>query len=170
MRLVILLRNVLFHISLDTAAFCYNFPGHAIDKCVDMGIDNMLLIGNVGKLVKLAAGISNTNSYASDGRREIFAAHTALVGGSAIQIRTVMGCTTCDQILSLLTNWGIREKVMESIMAAIAEYGIERSRGRVNVGVALFSEEFGLLGQTANAKSILVKVAQEQFSLSHKLK
>ena len=135
-----------------------------------MGIKNILLVGNVGKLIKLAAGIANTNSYASDGRREIFAAHTAIVGGTSSQVRTVMNCITCDEILSLLTNWGIRDKVMASIMSSINDYATRRSSGKVTLGVALFSEQFGLLGATVNTKNVLVKVSQEQFALSLKLK
>lgn len=158
------------HVSLDTAIRCYNFPGYAIDSAVTMGIENMLLVGNVGKLVKLAAGIMNTNSYASDGRREIFAAHTALVGGTAMQVRTVMGCITCDEILALLDSWGLRDRVMNSIMMAINNYVRTRSQGKLRFGVALFSEEYGLLGQTMDTKNVLVKVSQEQFALSLKLK
>ena len=59
---------------------------------------------------------------------------------------------------------------MASIMNSINEYGTLRSRGKVNLAVALFSEEFGLLGQTINTKNVLVKVSQEQFALSLKLK
>jgi cobalt-precorrin-5B (C1)-methyltransferase len=162
--------NMQLHVPLTTAVYCYNYPGQAIDTCVSLGVENLLLVGNVGKLVKLAAGIVNTNSYASDGRREIFAAHVALVGGTAVQVRTVMSCITCDEILGLLTNWGIRDRVMMSIMNSINEYGKTRSRGKIRFGVALFSEEFGLLGQTVDTKNVLVKVSQEQFSLSLKLK
>lgn len=162
--------NQQLHVPLTTAVHCYNFPGQAIDTCVSLGVENLLLVGNVGKLVKLAAGITNTNSYASDGRREIFAAHTAIVGGTSSQVRTVMNCTTCDEILALFTNWGIRDRVMASVMNSINEYGSIRSKGRINFGVALFSEEFGLLGQTTGTKNVLVKVSQEQFALSLKLK
>ena len=158
------------HVSLKTAINCFNFPGTAIDAACDAGIENFLLVGNVGKLVKMAAGIMNTNSYASDGRREIFAAHTAIVGGTSSQVRTVMGCTTCDEILSLLNNWGLRDRVMASIMGKINEAVERRCHGRVKFGVALFSEEFGLLGATANTRNVLVKVSQEQFALSLKLK
>ncbi len=158
------------HVPLKTAVYCYNYPGQAIDSCVVNGVENLLLVGNVGKLVKLAAGITNTNSYASDGRREIFAAHTAIVGGTASQVRTVMNCTTCDEILALFTNWGLRDRVMMSVMNSINEYANSRSRGRLNLGVALFSEEFGLLGQTVGTKNVLVKVSQEQFALSLRLK
>ena len=162
--------NSQLHVPLTTAAHCYNYPGQAIDSCVSYGVTNMLLVGNVGKLVKLAAGITNTNSFASDGRREIFAAHTAIIGGTSSQVRTVMHCLTCDEILALLTTWGIRDRVMSSIMNSIAEYCTIRSRGRLNLAVALFSEEFGLLGSTINTKNVLVKVSQEQFALSLKLK
>ena len=158
------------HVPLKTAVYCYNYPGQAIDSCVANGVENLLLVGNVGKLVKLAAGITNTNSFASDGRREIFAAHTAIVGGTASQVRTVMSCTTCDEILALFTNWGLRDRVMMSVMNSINEYANSRSRGRLNLGVALFSEEFGLLGQTVGTKNVLVKVSQEQFALSLRLK
>lgn len=162
--------NSQLHVPLTTAAHCYNYPGQAIDSCVSYGVTNMLLVGNVGKLIKLAAGITNTNSFASDGRREIFAAHTAIVGGTSSQVRTVMNCLTCDEILALLTSWGIRDRVMSSIMNSIAEYCTIRSHGRLNLAVALFSEEFGLLGATINTKNVLVKVSQEQFALSLKLK
>jgi cobalt-precorrin-5B (C1)-methyltransferase len=162
--------NEQLHVPLKTAVFCYNYPGQAIDTCVEKQVENVLLVGNVGKLIKLAAGITNTNSYASDGRREIFASHTALVGGTAAQVRTVMGCINCDEILSLLDSWGLRDKVMESIMGAIDEYLKVRTDRRLRVAVALFSEQFGLLGQTSDTKNVLVKVSQEQFALSLKLK
>ncbi len=162
--------NEKLHVSLDTAIFCYNYPGQAIDTCSEIGVENLLLVGNIGKLVKLAAGISNTNSYASDGRREIFAAHTAIVGGTASQVRTVMGCLTCDEILSLLDNWGLRDRVMGSIMKAIEDYVKMRINTNMKFAVALFSDDFGLLGYTSETKNVLVKVSQEQFALSHKLK
>lgn len=158
------------HLSLKTAVNCFNFPGSAIDAACDAGVENLLLVGNVGKLVKMAAGIMNTNSYASDGRREIFAAHTAIVGGTSSQVRTVMGCITCDEILALLNNWGLRDRVMASIMGKINEAVARRCNGRLKFGVALFSEEFGLLGATVDTRNVLIKVSQEQYALSLKLK
>ncbi len=162
--------NEQLHVPLKTAVFCYNYPGQAIDTCVEKKVENVLLVGNIGKLVKLAAGITNTNSFASDGRREIFAAHTAIVGGTSAQVRTVMGCRTCDEILALLDTWGLRDRVMSSIMKSIEDYLKVRTGGKCKVAVALFSETFGLLGQTSETKNVLVKVSQEQFALSLKLK
>ena len=81
-----------------------------------------------------------------------------------------MGCITCDEILALLDSWGLRERVMASIMNSIEEYVKARTDRRMRVAVALFSETFGLLGQTMDTKNVLVKVSQEQFALSLKLK
>ncbi len=158
------------HVSLSTAIRCYNYPGDAIDIAVDNGIENMLLVGNAGKLVKLAAGIMNTHSASSDGRKEIFAAHTAMVGGSSTQARTIMSCVTTDEILSLIDTWGLKDRVMSSIMTQINDAVYRRSRGKLRFGVALFSQEYGMLGQTVGTKNVLVKVSQEQYALSLKLK
>ncbi|RKM59111.1 cobalamin biosynthesis protein CbiD [Butyrivibrio sp. XB500-5] len=158
------------HVSLNTSIYCFNFPGFAIDAAVNAGIESILLVGNAGKLVKLAAGIMNTNSYASDGRREIFAAHTAIVGGTSSQVRTVMACVTVDEILSLLDTWGLRERVMASIMNEIDRAVENRCHGKLKFGVALFSEAFGLLGTTKNTRNVIIKVSQDQYALSLKLK
>ncbi len=158
------------HVDLKTSVNCYNFPGQAIDQAVHEHVENLLLVGNAGKLVKLAAGIMNTNSTASDARREIFAAHTALVGGTAPQAKTIMGCVTVDEMLALLDSWGLRDRVMQSIMAEIEQSVRRRCGGRLRFGVALFSEQFGLLGQTSDTKNVLIKVSQEQYALSLRMK
>ncbi len=158
------------HVDLKTSIFCYNFPGHAIDKAVEEGVENLLLVGNAGKLVKLAAGIMNTNSTAADARKEIFAAHVSMVGGTAVQAKTIMGCVTVDEILALLGNWGLRDKVMQSIMMEIDRSVRRRSGGKLRFGVALFSEQFGFLGQTPDTRNVLIKVSQEQYALSLKMK
>ncbi|MCR5670162.1 MAG: cobalt-precorrin-5B (C(1))-methyltransferase [Butyrivibrio sp.] len=158
------------HVDLKTCIRCYNFPGHAIDEAVAQGVENLLLVGNVGKLVKLAAGIMNTNSTASDARKEIFAAHTSFVGGTSNQGKIIMNCVCVDEILAHLDSWGLRESVMESIMGRVQEAVKRRCGGKLNFGVALFSETFGLLGQTENITNVITKVSQEQYALSLKLK
>ena len=162
--------NTQLHVDLKTCIMCYNFPGQAIDMAVQEHVENLLLVGNVGKLVKLSAGIMNTNSTASDARREIFAAHTAMVGGTSSQAKIIMGCNSVDEIIALIDSWGLRDRVMTSIMGRIHESVRRRCGGKLNFGVALFSESFGLLGQTVNTKNVLVKVSQEQYALSLKMK
>ena len=47
-----------------------NFAGDAVDAAVEAGFDHILLVGHVGKLVKLGIGARNTHSSNGDGRME----------------------------------------------------------------------------------------------------
>lgn len=60
-----------------------NYIGDTIDLAISYGMKDFLLVGNIGKLVKLAAGIFNTHSKVADGRGEIFAVHAAMAGAEA---------------------------------------------------------------------------------------
>ncbi|MBR6984263.1 MAG: cobalamin biosynthesis protein CbiD, partial [Ruminococcus sp.] len=64
----------------DKAVTCSNFIGEAIDIGVSMEFENILLIGHIGKLVKLGSGIMNTHSVYADGRMETLIACGALAG------------------------------------------------------------------------------------------
>ena len=55
----------------DTAVKCSNFIGDTIDHASRLGFEGFLLIGNLGKMVKLAGGIMNTHSRWADCRMEI---------------------------------------------------------------------------------------------------
>ena len=59
---------------------CSNFIGEALDGAGAEGFSSVLLVGHIGKLVKLAGGIMNTHSRWADGRAELFCAHAALCG------------------------------------------------------------------------------------------
>ena len=50
---------------------CSNFIGDALDCACELGIPELVLAGNLGKLVKLAGGIFNTHSRNADCRMDI---------------------------------------------------------------------------------------------------
>ena len=64
-----------FHLNGAPVVFISNFVGDAIDCCVREGFTNVLLVGHIGKLVKVAGGIMDTHSRTADCRAEILAAH-----------------------------------------------------------------------------------------------
>ena len=80
---------------------CSNYIGESLDLAVASGFKKILLIGNLGKLIKVAAGIMNTHSRVSDARWEIMAAYAGIHGADASilrQIRNVpqrMPCWNC---------------------------------------------------------------------------
>lgn len=132
-----------------------NYIGEAIDLAVSYGATDFLLVGNVGKLVKLAAGIMNTHSRVADGRWEIFAAHLALCGGTRAQVAAMREATTTEEMLTRLEEMGLRVPVMASIMGEIEAHMAHRIRGQMNFGVIVYSERFGRVGETTDAERLL---------------
>ena len=58
-----------------TAVLTSNFIGEALDICKELKFQGALLIGHIGKLVKIAGGMLNTHSKYGDCRMDIMAAH-----------------------------------------------------------------------------------------------
>ena len=134
---------------------CSNYVGESLDLAVAAGFERILLVGNLGKLIKVAAGIMNTHSRISDARWEIMAAHAGLQGADASMLRQIRECATTDAMLELLTEWKLREKVMESLFRAIGQHVSKRTGDGVLCGAVIFSEQYGCLGQTPEAGDIL---------------
>ncbi len=139
---------------LAPVALCSNFIGEALDLAEIYDFSQVLLVGHVGKLVKLAAGIMNTHSRQADGRMEIFCAHAAMAGAGQTLCRQLMQCATADAALALLQQAGLMEEVMASILAAISAH-LSRRADTYQVGAVLFSQTYQTLGATRQAKEIL---------------
>lgn len=134
---------------------CSNFIGEALDEAVLDGFSEILLVGHVGKLVKLAGGIFNTHSRTADCRAELFCAHAALAGGDKTLCRALMDCSTTDACLARLDEAGLRDPVMAGLLGAMQEHLSRRAGETCAVGAVLFSNEYGLLGETSEAKEIM---------------
>ena len=132
-----------------------NFLGDAIDLAVSEGFSRALIVGHIGKLVKLAGGIMNTHSRVADCRMELFCAHAALCGADTALCRALMEQVSSDGCLALLEGAGLREPVMESLLAAMQRHLDRRSGGQIRLGVLCFSNEYGFLGMTEGAKELL---------------
>lgn len=131
-----------------------NYIGDALDICKELGFRGALLTGHIGKLVKLAGGMFNTHSQYGDCRMEILASHAGAAGLSAEKIEELLSCVACDDALRLLKEAGVCEAVLSRLTRKIAE-NLSRRGGELAVGAVLFSKEYGHLGETDNARSLL---------------
>ena len=142
-------------------AKCSNYIGDALDIAALEGMREVLLVGHIGKLVKLAGGIMNTHSRVADCRRELFCAHAALCGGAPELCRQLMRQNTSDSCLAVLEEAGLREAVTESLLNAIQSALDRRSAGAFQAGALLFSNERGFLGITERGAGILQRWQSE---------
>ena len=133
---------------------CSNYVGAALDEAGVLGFEQVLLVGHVGKFVKLAGGIMNTHSREADCRAEIFCAHAAICGADAALCRKLMQSVTADACIALLDEAKIRSEVMRSIMASVEDRVCRRVGGKYRVGVIMFSNEYGILGECGDTEGI----------------
>ena len=141
---------------------CSNFIGDALDAASNLGYRQILLIGHIGKLVKVAGGIMNTHSRVADCRRELIAVHCALAGGSTELCRTLMECATTDACIALLQKENLAEPVMRSLMSAIAAQLERRVGESCQIGAVMFSREYGTLGVTEQAEQMKAQWSREK--------
>lgn len=157
------------HISMAHCIRCRNYIGDTLDMAAMVGMDNFLLVGNPSKLIRLAAGIMDTHTWNADGRREVVSLHTVLAGGTISQARIIQDLATTDQMLAKLTEWGIRDAVLQSICVKIGDYVQNRIGGKtMKFGVVPIHQEYGILGQTPDIGDVIADVSREQFALSIK--
>lgn len=139
----------------SAAVMTSNFIGDAFALASEAGFSEALLIGHIGKLVKLAGGMFNTHSRWGDCRAEIFASHAALSGAGNETVARIMDSAMTDDMLRLIDADGLKDDVMRSIMRKIKFQLTQRHLGTMRAGVITFSNVYGILGMTGDAKEIL---------------
>ena len=137
-----------------------NFIGDTIDMCKELGFHGALLIGHIGKLVKLAGGMMNTHSKYGDCRMEIMAAHAAAAGTDAKVVEEILSCVACDDVLRILKEHGGYEPAMARIVVRIQDH-LQHRADEMEIGAMTFSKEYGLLGETPNARTLLKKILED---------
>lgn len=148
-----------FAIDIDNAVKISNFVGECIDFINTLPIQSLLLVGHIGKMVKIAGGVMQTHSKYADCRREIIGVHAAMAGTDCEIIRNIMETVTTEQALYLLKKHSeiIFQNTMETILQKIIEHIQYRLQKDIEVNVILFSEKMGVLAQSQGVEVFLKK-------------
>ena len=142
-------------IDISTAVTCSNFVGELLDYAVLKGFESVLIIGHSGKLIKLAQGVMNTHSKYADCRSE-FLALQAMFHGARPEIgKEIYQALTTDEMTKILKREGLFEEVMQEAVRKIDFYMQKRVHGKMKTGAILFSNVYGILGETAAAGELL---------------
>ena len=124
-------------------------------------LEEVLLVGHIGKVVKLAGGLFNTHSRWGDCRAEIFAAHAGACGAPAETVRRILDSAMTDDMLAILDEVGLRTAVMERVTEKIDDQLSHRPVGEMTAGVLVFSNVHGTLGKTPRADALLARIREE---------
>lgn len=147
---------------LDCCVKCSNFIGASIDMAADLGFEEMLLTGHIGKLVKLAGGIMNTHSREADCRMELLAAAAVRQSAPRECVMAVLESSTTEEAIGKIEELSLRNSVMEDIMEHIAFYLDKRAAGRIRMECMVYSNKFGELGSTPGSKTLLAQLLKDR--------
>lgn len=131
-----------------------NFAGCVLRAAVSLEFTEILLVGDLGKLIKVSAGIFQTHSSVADARMEIMAAYAALLGASREAVQTLMEMNTTSAALDFLEREGIRG-VPGLAARRVSERASRYIDYKAQIGAVLFSRSKGLLAMDENAQQLI---------------
>lgn len=145
------------NLSTKPGVMCSNFIDVALDSSVEFGFKNILLVGHIGKFVKLGIGMFNTHSHNGDGRIETLLS-CALEAGANIEIlKEIQKCVTTNAVLDILYENDLLDKTMEVLNDRIQHNIDRRVPEDINVGFICFAntgEYSGVLFESENVDNL----------------
>ncbi len=112
-----------------------NFVGFLLEEAAYRKIEKVLLLGHIGKLIKVAGGIFHTHTHVADARMEILVAHAALAGMDQNSLQAIAELPTVEGAAE-----EIRSKGWGSLLFKLAERASHRAQdhvhGELQVGTA----------------------------------
>ena len=133
-----------------------NFVGHVLKEVQRIGFTKVLMIGHMGKFVKVAAGIFSTHSKESDARMETLVANLALMGAPMELLKKVDKCLTTEAAGTAIKEFsyeGVYQVLADKIKAR-SERLLRYRKPKVNIEVVVFGTEEGYLASTQPLEQI----------------
>lgn len=138
-----------------------NEIGFALDECVRLGLQGVVLAGHPGKLLKVAAGSFDTHNRVSDGRFEALCTHVALTTGSCDLLPEIYACRTTEAAMAILRE-RLPGDVLRSLWNSLAERAAVRCSDRVfgelETAAAFIDNDGNVLGASRNLDRLLERL------------
>lgn len=131
-----------------------NFLGYMLMEAKRMGFKKILLVGHIGKFIKLSAGIFNTHSKVADARNEILIANLALMGASTELVRKIDSCLTTEEATDIVYENGFGE-VFDIICEKCKKRAEMHVDNEIEIEVFIFKMDKTVLGKSKNAEEML---------------
>lgn len=120
--------------------------GFMLKQCAGKGIKKVVLIGHIGKLVKIAAGILNTHWSSGDARMETIAAYATHNGAGQSLASQILDCKLAEATIPML-----RENNLLYTFDDIACEVARRAAGHVNKPIEVAVLLLALSGEIIGA-------------------
>ena len=130
-----------------------NFIRQSCTMVKEEGFKQILFVGHIGKLIKVAGGVENTHSRYGDRRMEVLwdCAGEFL---SSDKKELILQSNTMETAAGILEEMGVLKPVMSEVVNRIKAYMTEWTGG-IPVEVITFSNTLGILSMTPDALKII---------------
>ncbi len=140
-------------ISKNQMAETSNFIGFMLEQAAHIGFKRILIIGHIGKLIKLANGSFHTHNLMSDGRMETIVAYAALEGASQAVCEELFNCQTTESTFPILEREGLNG-VYQRIVDRASLRSERYIAGEAQVGIIITTLDGRILGVDQRAQEI----------------
>lgn len=161
-----------YKFDLDSAVKCSNFIGDTVDMAVKLGFERFLLVGHIGKLIKVSGGIMNTHSKIADCRMELLAAAAVQAGASVKTVSAVLSAVSTEDACKIIMSeeglpagreggkrmGALLNSTMQIVMEKILHHLRRRAdsvSGKLQIECATFTTQLGLLAESEGFKQAL---------------
>lgn len=121
--------------------------GFMLRQCAKKSIKEVLLIGHIGKLIKVANGQFNTHCSFGDNRVSSIARYVKLYGADKKTIEDVLNETTAEATIEILRKAGLA-KVFEKIAQDVSAKAREFVNNKVKIDCIILSLNGKVLGSS----------------------
>lgn len=99
----------------------------------------------------------NTHSRNSDSRMEILAANALKAGADVRVVSEILEALTAEEGIGILKKYNLLEATMKLVMEKIYFYMNNRTYGNLELGIIVFSNEYGELGRIGKIDGLIEK-------------
>ena len=125
-----------FKIPTEAVIQMSNFVGFLLEEAAYRGIEQVILLGHIGKLIKVSGGIFHTHNRVADARNEILLAHGALAGIKIDTLARLAEFPTTEGATMELINLG-QQKLLHHLAHLASERAQAFTFGRLSVGTIM---------------------------------
>ena len=147
----------------DRVVTMSNFVGYMLQEAQRLGFNRVVLVGHLGKLIKVAAGIFHTHSHIADGRMETLVTRLALMGAPRELLQAVFECSTTEAAMELIEQQGwqtVYNDIAQAICARINQM-LRFAVQPLQCDAVLFSFDNIVLGSNRPVNDIVADLRTE---------
>ncbi len=144
-------------IAKKTIVSMSNFVGYVLKEVQRLAFEEVLIVGHLGKLIKVSAGIFSTHSKDADARTEILVANLALLGMPIEGLEKVEKCNTTEAAGDIIEELGYQQvyQVIADKIKKRSERILHFRKPQVKIETVLFSSKRGFLAATKPLTEIM---------------